>query len=90
MSMMIDTLGQVSDIKALKFMLEYDPSLLSQTSEAEQTELKADISRQLEEECARVIAMMPRWAPAKISGKVVSVKYNLPFMFQPSEMLKTE
>ena len=90
MQFKIDSLGYISDVKAAKHLLQYDTLLLSRESEARQIELKEQIPQQLEEECARVIAMMPRWAPAKISGKVVSVKYNLPFMFQPSEMLKTE
>ena len=90
MQFKIHSLGYVSDPKATRFLLKYDTLLLSRESEARQIELKEQIPQQLEEECARVIAMMPRWAPAKISGKVVSVKYNLPFMFQPSEMLKTE
>ena len=88
MSMMIDTLGQVSDIKALKFMLEYDPSLLSQTSEAEQTELKADISRRLEEECARVIALMPTWQPGRVMGNRTNVKYYIPFQLQSDHLAK--
>ena len=90
MQFKIDSLGYVSDPKATRFLLKYDTLLLSRESEARQIELKEQIPQQLEEECARVIALMPRWSPAKISGKVVSVKYNLPFMFQPSEMLKTE
>ncbi len=88
MSMMIDTLGQVSDIKAQRFMLDYAPSLLSQISEAEQTELKADISRQLEEECARVIALMPTWQPGKVMGKRTNVKYYIPFQLQSDLLAK--
>ena len=88
MSMKIDTLGQVSDIKAMRFMLEYDPSLLSHTSETEQTELKADISRQLEEECARVIALMPTWQPGRIMGKRTNMRYYIPFMLQPELLAK--
>ena len=90
MQFKIDSLGYISDVKAAKHFLRYDTLLLSRESEARQIELKEQIPQQLEEECARVIALMPRWSPAKISGKVVSMKYNLPFMFQPSEMLKTE
>ena len=90
MQFKIDSLGYISDVKAAKHLLRYDTLLLSRESEARQIELKEQIPQQLEEECARVIALMPRWSPAKISGKVVSMKYNLPFMFQPSEMLKTE
>ena len=90
MQFKIDSLGYISDVKAARHILGYDTLLLSRESEARQIELKEQIPQQLEEECARVIALMPRWSPAKISGKVVSMKYNLPFMFQPSEMLKTE
>ena len=88
MSMKIDTLGQVSDIKAMRFMLDYAPSLLSHTSEAEQTELKADISRQLEEECARVIALMPTWQPGRIMGNRTNMRYYIPFMLQPELLAK--
>ena len=90
MQFKIDSLGYVSDPKATRFLLKYDTLLLSRESEARQIELKEQIPQLLEEECARVISLMPRWSPAKISGKVVSMKYNLPFTFQPSEMLKTE
>ena len=88
MSMKIDTLGQVSDIKAMRFMLDYAPSLLSHTSETEQTELKADISRQLEEECARVIALMPTWQPGRIMGNRTNMRYYIPFMLQPELLAK--
>lgn len=88
MSMKIDTLGQVSDIKAMRFMLDYAPSLLSHTSEAEQTELKADISRQLEEECARVIALMPTWQPGRIMGNRTNMRYYIPFTLQPELLAK--
>ena len=87
MQFMIDRGGYVSDVKAAKHLLQYDTLLLSRESEAKQTELKEQIAQQLEEECARVIAMMPRWTPGKIQGKVVSMKYNLPFLFKPSEFL---
>lgn len=90
MQFKIDSLGYISDVKAAKHFLGYDTLLLSRESEARQIELKEQIPQLLEEECARVISLMPRWSPAKISGKVVSMKYNLPFTFQPSEMLKTE
>ena len=90
MQFKIDSLGYISDVKAARHILGYDTLLLSRESEARQIELKEQIPQLLEEECARVISLMPRWSPAKISGKVVSMKYNLPFTFQPSEMLKTE
>ena len=90
MQFKIDSLGYISDIKAAKYLLQYDTLLLSRESEARQAELKVQIAQQLEEECARVITMMPRWAPGRLYGKSVSTKYSLPFLFQPSEMLGTE
>ena len=87
MQFMIDSLGYVSDAKATKLLLKYDTLLLSRESESRQIQLKEQIAQQLEEECARVIAMMPRWAPGRIAGKTVSMKYNLPFQLQPSEFL---
>ena len=82
MQFMIDGGGYVSDAKAVRYFLQYDTLLLNRESEARQIQLKEQIAQELEEECARVIAMMPRWAPGKIQGKVVSTKYNLPFLFK--------
>lgn len=83
MQFKIDSLGYISEVKAVKHFLKYDTLLLSRESESRQIQLKEQISQQLEEECARVIALMPRWAPGRVYGKVVSMKYNLPFQFQP-------
>ena len=83
MQFKIDSLGYISEVKAVKHFLKYDTLLLSRESESRQIQLKEQISQQLEEECARVIALMPRWAPGRVYGKVVSMKYNLPFLFQP-------
>ena len=88
MQFVIDSVGYVSDIKHVKDILKYDTLLLNRESEARQIQLKEQIARQLEEECARVIALMPRWSPAKMYGKAVSTKYNMPFQFQPTELLK--
>ena len=82
MQFMIDGGGYVSDAKAVRYFLQYDTLLLSRESEARQIQLKEQIAQELEEECARVIAMMPRWEPGKIQGKVVSTKYNMPFLFK--------
>lgn len=83
MQFKIDCSGYISEVKAVKHLLKYDTLLLSRESESRQIQLKEQISQQLEEECARVIAMMPRWTPSKMYGKAVSTKYNLPFLFQP-------
>lgn len=82
MQFIIDSGGYVSDAKAVRYFLQYDTLLLNRESEARQIQLKEQIAQELEEECARVIAMMPRWMPGKIQGKVVSTKYNLPFLFK--------
>ena len=85
MQFVIDSVGYVSNIKHFKDFLKYDTLLLSRESEARQIQLKEQIARQLEDECVRVITLMPRWAPGKMNGKAVNIKYNLPFKFQPSE-----
>ena len=36
----------------------------------------------LDAEAVRVISSMPRWAPGKIGGKAVRVKYTIPVRFQ--------
>ena len=35
-----------------------------------------------DEEAMRIIKMMPKWKPGKLSGKAVKVYYNLPFNFK--------
>ena len=82
MQFMIDSLGYVSDAKAVRYYLQYDTLLLNRESEARQIQLKEHIAQQMEEECARIIAMMPRWTPKKIHGKVMNTKYNVPFLFK--------
>ena len=36
----------------------------------------------LDAEAMRVVSSMPRWAPGKIGGKAVRVKYTIPVKFQ--------
>ena len=88
MQFVIDSVGYVSNIKHVKDFLKYDTLLLCRESEARQIQLKEQIARQLEDECVRVITLMPRWAPGKMNGKAVNIKYNLPFKFQPPELQK--
>jgi len=84
----IDSLGYISEVKSAGHILKYDTLLMSRESEARQIELEKQIVQELEQECARVIALMPRWAPGRIRGKSVSTKYSLPFNFKPSEFLE--
>lgn len=37
----------------------------------------------LEEECVRVVKLMPTWRPARISGKSILSLYNLPIFIDP-------
>lgn len=39
-------------------------------------------SKSLEDEAIRVLNLMPKWIPAKQRGKVVRMKYTLPFTFR--------
>ena len=41
--------------------------------------IKQADNKQLEEEAARVIKMMPKWTPAKVDGKPVSMEMIIPF-----------
>lgn len=36
-----------------------------------------------EEECKRVIGLMPRWTPGYVDGKTIRVRYTLPIRFCP-------
>jgi protein TonB len=37
----------------------------------------------LEEECIRVVKLMPAWRPARISGKAILSRYDLPIFMDP-------
>lgn len=87
MQFKIDSLGYISNIKAIKFLLKYDTVLLNRETEVRQMQLKEQIAQELEEECTRVIALMPRWSPGRVCGKTVSMKYVLPFRFNLSDSL---
>ena len=39
-------------------------------------------NKSLEDEAIRVLNLMPKWIPAKQRGKVVRMKYTLPFTFR--------
>jgi TonB family protein len=43
-----------------------------------------------DEEVIRIINMMPKWSPASLNGKVVSVEYTIPVKFQLQEEQNTK
>ena len=46
------------------------------------TKVVRSVHPALDAEAVRVISSMPRWAPGKIGGKAVRVKYTIPVRFQ--------
>ena len=46
------------------------------------TKVVRSIHPALDAEAVRVVSSMPRWAPGKIGGKAVRVKYTIPVRFQ--------
>ena len=83
---LIDSLGYVSDIKVFKCTrMSYDTLRLSQETVEKQEQVKEQIALQLGEESTRILSLMPRWAPGKMNGKAVNVRYTVPVQFQFSE-----
>ena len=77
-----DTLGYISDIKVVKVMrMSYDSLRLSQETEEMQQLVKQQITAQLSEESKRLVSLMPRWMPGKMSGKSRNVRYMIPIQF---------
>ena len=85
MTILVDSLGYVSDIKVHGYKLKYDTLRLSQETAEKQKQVKEQIALQLGEESTRILSLMPRWSPGKVNGKALSVKYNVPIQFQTSE-----
>ncbi len=81
-SFLVDSLGYISDIKVVKVMrMSYDSLRLSQETEEMQQLVKQQITAQLSEESKRLVSLMPRWMPGKMSGKSRNVRYMIPIQF---------
>ena len=82
MNFLVDSCGYVSNIKPLKYLLKYDTLYMNRVPEERQVALKEQIKTLIGEEGARILSLMPqRWAPANRFGKFVSVRYNVPIIF---------
>jgi hypothetical protein len=80
-SFLIDSLGNVSDIKAPKCLLKYDTLRLNRETQEVQQQVKQQITTQLSEESIRLVRLMPRWIPGKMNGKPRNVRFILPVQF---------
>ena len=86
MTFLVDSCGYVSNIKPLKYLLKYDTLYMNREPAEQQVALKEQIKTLIGEEGARILSLMPqRWAPANRFGKFVSVKYNVPIIFNVTD-----
>lgn len=86
MNFLVDSCGYVSNIKPLKYLLKYDTLYMNREPEERQVALKEQIQTLMGEEGARILSLMPqRWAPANRFGKFVSVRYNVPIIFNVTD-----
>ena len=83
---LIDSLGNVKDIKVMRYLrMSYDTLRLSQETEERQALVKEQIALMLGEESLRILNMMPTWIPGKQMGKPVNVRYTVPIQFKATE-----
>ena len=86
MSCIIDSVGEVSDIKIGRYhRMSYDTLYLSQKPEDMQVKIKEQITLQLGEESARILSLMPKWQPGRINGKPVNSRWMIPVKFNATE-----
>lgn len=82
MNFLVDSCGYVSNIKPLKYLLKYDTLYMNRVPEERQVALKEQIKTLMGEESTRILSLMPqRWTPGSMFGKNVSVRYNVPIIF---------
>ena len=87
-SFVIDSVGEVSDIRILErpqARISYDTPRLSQEPEDTQVKIKDLIALQLGEEATRILSLMPRWRPAIWGGKPTKTRYHLPIIFDATK-----
>ena len=93
MSFVIDSVGEVSDIRLRErpqARISYDTSRLSKEPEDTQVKIKELITLQLGEEGTRVLSLMPRWRPAIWGGKPRKTIYFFPISFDASKAERQE
>ena len=87
-SFVIDSVGEVSDIRILErpqARISYDTPRLSQEPEDTQVKIKELIALQFGEEATRILSLMPRWRPAIWGGKPTKTRYHLPIIFDATK-----
>ena len=87
-SFVIDSVGEVSDIRILErpqARISYDTPRLSQEPEDTQVKIKELIALQLGEEATRILSLMPRWRPAIWGGKPTKTRHHLPIIFEATK-----
>ena len=86
MCFLVDSCGYVSNIKPLKYLLKYDSLCMNRLPAERQVALKEQIKTFMGEEGTRILSLMPqRWTPGSMSGKNVSVRYNVPIIFNATD-----
>ncbi len=86
MNFKVDSMGYVSNIKPIKYLLKYDTLYMDHVPVERQVALKEQIQSLMGKECIRILSLMPqRWTPGSLFGKNVSVKYALPITFNASD-----
>jgi len=66
---------QLSGDVICQFVVEQDGSITN-------IEIRKGISQSLDAEAIRVIQLMPKWNPGKLSGETVRTMYSLPIKFK--------
>ena len=75
--------GNISNAKVLKVMFtDKEKEKMQNLTEDEQTEIRRLAEELLKTEALRVTSLMPCWKPARLNGKEVKSRYNLPIMFK--------
>ncbi len=86
MNFKVDSMGYVSNIKPIKYLLKYDTLYMDHVPVERQVALKEQIQSLMGKECIRILSLMPqKWTPGSLFGKNVSVKYALPITFNASD-----
>jgi hypothetical protein len=88
----VDTLGQMNDIKVSRSNIKFNSARFTQEPADRQEQLKKQITEQMNEEALRIINLvskLPRWTPGTQSGKPVRVRYSVPVTFRATEPDKT-
>ena len=86
MNFKVDSMGYVSDIKPIKYLLKYDTLYMNRLPAELQLSLKEQIKSLMGEEGNRILSLMPKkWTPGSMFGKNVSMRYNVHIIFNATD-----